>query len=109
MIFHIKLSSQADTDLRNIYEYIAFELQSPSSAIGLLNRLEESIMGLEQMPERFHKYENEPWRSRGLRIMTVGNYCVFYIPNTEKAVVMIIRVMYGGRDIDTWLKRYTSE
>ncbi len=109
MIFHVELSSQADTDLRSIYEYIAFKLHSPNNAIGQLNRLEESIMGLEQMPERFHKYENEPWHSRGLRIMTVDNYCVFYIPDTEKAVVTIIRVMYGGRDIDTQLKQYTRE
>lgn len=109
MIFHFEISNQADTDLRSIYEYIAFELQSPDNAIGQLNRLEKNIMGLEQMPERFHKYENEPWRSRGLRIMTVDNYCVFYIPDTEKAIVTIIRVMYGGRNIDEHLKRYTSE
>jgi elongation factor G len=30
------------------------------------------------------------------------------IPDNEKAVVTIIRVMYGGRDIDTQLKKYTK-
>ncbi len=29
MIFEVEISDQADNDLRNIYEYIAFELQSP--------------------------------------------------------------------------------
>jgi len=65
-------------------------------------------MGFDQMPERFCEYENEPWCSRGLRIMPVDNYCVLYIPDAEKAMVTIIRVMYGGRDIDTQLKKYTK-
>lgn len=109
MIFEIEVSEQADRDLRNIYEYIAFELQSPENAAGQLNRLEESIMGLDQVPERFREYEKEPWHSRGLRIMPVDNYCVFYIPDAEYAVITIIRVMYGGRDIDAQLKKYTNQ
>ena len=108
MIFEIEISDQADNDLRDIYEYIAFELQSPENASGQLDRLEESILGLDQMPERFREYEKEPWHSRGLRIMPVDNYCVLYIPDKEKAVVTIIRVMYGGRDIETQLQKYTK-
>jgi toxin ParE1/3/4 len=108
MIFEIEISAQADNDLRNIYEYIAYELQSPENAKGQLGRLEESILGLDQMPERFRAYEREPWHSRGLRIMPVDNYCVLYIPDIEKAIVTIIRVMYGGRDIEAQLKKYTK-
>lgn len=40
MIFEVEISDQADIDLRNIYEYIAFELQSPENAGGQLDRLE---------------------------------------------------------------------
>lgn len=109
MIFEIEISEQADSDLRGIFEYIAFELQSPENASGQLDRLEESIMSLDQMPERFREYENEPWHSRGLRLMPVDNYCVMYIPNKEDVVVTIIRVMYGGRDIDAQLKKYTRQ
>ncbi len=32
--------------------------------------------------------------------MPVGNFIVFYILKTEDKTVTIIRVMYGGRDID---------
>ncbi len=108
MIFEVEISAQADVDLRVIYEYIAYELQSPENASGQLDRLEENIMKLDQMPERFRQYEKEPWHSRGLRIMPVDNYCVLYIPDTEKAVVTIIRVMYGGRDIEAQLQKYTK-
>lgn len=37
MIFEIKISNQADEDLRNIYKYIAFELESVDNAIGQLD------------------------------------------------------------------------
>ena len=29
MIYTVKVTDQADNDIRNIYEYIAYELQSP--------------------------------------------------------------------------------
>lgn len=41
MIFRIEISEQADKDLRNIYEYIAFELQSLENAKCQLDRLEK--------------------------------------------------------------------
>ncbi|CUO32798.1 Plasmid stabilisation system protein [Anaerostipes hadrus] len=57
MIYEVEVSEQADRDLREIFEYIAFELQSPENAIGQLNRLEEQILSLDAMPKRYRKYE----------------------------------------------------
>ena len=51
MIYEVELSEQADSDLRGIFEYIAFELQSPENASGQLDRLEEQILSLDSMPE----------------------------------------------------------
>jgi len=39
----------------------------------------------------------------------VDNYCVFYIPDHETKVVTVIRVMYGGRDMEAELARHTTE
>ena len=55
MIYEVELSEQADSDLRGIFEYIAFELQSPGNASGQLDRLEEQILSLDTMPERYRK------------------------------------------------------
>ena len=84
MIYEVELSEQADSDLRGIFEYISFELQSPENAIGQLDRLEEQILSLDTMPERYRKYEKEPWKSRGLRVLPVDNYVVLYIPDSVK-------------------------
>ena len=108
MMFDVQISDQADADLRGIYEYIAFELLSPDNAAGQLERLEEHIIGLEEFPEKFRPYEKEPWNSRGLRVMPVDNYLVFYIPNKDTGIVTVIRVMYAGRDVDNQLNNYTA-
>ena len=65
------ISDQAEADLRGIFEYIAFELKSVQNAAGQLARLEESIAGLDSMPERFCRLDRKPWFSRGLRIIPV--------------------------------------
>ena len=53
MIYEVEVSEQADSDLRGIFEYISFELQSPENASGQLDRLEEQILSLDTMPERY--------------------------------------------------------
>ena len=57
MIYEVEVSEQADRDLREIFEYIAFELQLPENAIGQLNRLEEQILSLDAMPKRYRNME----------------------------------------------------
>lgn len=108
MIYEVATTDQADADLRDIYEYIAFELLSPDHASGQLDRFEKHIIRLAEFPEKFKLYEKEPWHSRGLRIMPVDNYLVFYIPDQNTGVVTVIRVMYAGRDIDNRLHNYTA-
>lgn len=51
MIYEVEVSEQADSDLRGIFEYIDFELQSPENASGQLDRLEEQILSLDTMGE----------------------------------------------------------
>lgn len=108
MSYRVVLSNQADEDIRGIYEYIAYDLQSQQNAIGQLDRLEKEILSLDEMPERFGVYKHEPWHSKNLRVMPVDNYLVFYIPDREMQTVNVIRVMYGGRDIGTQLDLYTD-
>ena len=107
MIYEIIIAEQADADLRGLYEYIAFELLSPDNAAGQLDRLEESIIALEEFPEKFRSYEKEPWHSRGMRVMPVDNFLVFYIPDKEAGTVTVIRVMFAGRDVDNQLTNHT--
>ena len=105
MIFNVVYSSEARQDLRDIYEYIAYELLEPDTAAGQTNRIMKAARSLEQMPMRHRLYEEEPWHSQGLRFLPVDNYLIFYLPDETISVVNIIRIMYGGRDV----KRQLSE
>lgn len=107
MTYDVIVTEQADADLREIYEYIAFELLSPDNASAQLDRLENAIMALEQFPDKHRLYESGAWRDRGLRLMPVDNFLVFYVADREKGAVTVIRVMYGGRDIDRELRENT--
>lgn len=109
MSYSIEMTRQADADLREIFERIAIELHSPQSAEKLLAQLESKIFSLDQMPERRHRYQHEPWLSRGMRVMIVDTYCIFCIPNSAQKTVSIIRVLYGGRDIETILAENTND
>ena len=99
MIFNVVYSSEARQDLRDIYEYIAYELLEPDTAAGQTNRIMKAARSLEQMPMRHRLYEEEPWHSQGLRFLLVDNYLIFYLPDETNNIVNIIRIMYGGRDV----------
>lgn len=103
MTYEVIISSQAEEDLRGIYEYIAFELRSPQNAAGQLDRIEKNILSLDTMPNRYRAYDREPWHSRGLRLLPVDNFVVLYIQDEDRRTVTVVRVMYGGRDIEKWL------
>lgn len=99
MSFQVELSESADKNLRNIYMYIAIDLCMPEVAEKQLNRIFDEIRSLDELPERYRRYDVEPFYSRGMRILPVDKYVVLYIPDLEEKIVRIVTVMYGGRDI----------
>lgn len=103
MNYVITLTPRAKADLSEIFKYIAVDLQSVQNASRQLDRLEKAIASLDQMPDRFCIYDKPKWRERNLHIMPVDNYLVFYIPDHEKSTVTVVRIMYGGRDIERHL------
>ncbi|MBP3265157.1 MAG: type II toxin-antitoxin system RelE/ParE family toxin [Acidaminococcaceae bacterium] len=99
MRYSVSVTEEAKRDLRSIINYIAFRLKSPMAAQNLLDEIEEQIEGLAQFPERFQLYELEPWHSRNLRMVSVKNFVILYIPDIETKVVNVYRIFYGKRDI----------
>lgn len=103
-IWEVFYTAQAENDLRGIYEYIAYTLQEPGVADGQVNRIMDTGDTLDHMPSKHKRYEEEPWFSMGLRTLSVDNFVILYLPIEPKNVVAIIRIMYGGRNIDKQLK-----
>lgn len=98
MSWNVVYSVKARQDLRNIYEYIAYELLVPETATGQTQRIMKAIRTLDEMPMRHQLCKDEPWLSQGVRYLLVDSYLVFYLPDESKNTVNVIRIMYGGRD-----------
>jgi len=101
MIYKVQLTDEAKQDLRSIYEYIAYSLLEPTIARNVTNRIVYGLKSLNNTPERYPIYQEEPWKSRGLRRINIGNYSGFFLV-AEKSV-RVLRILYGGRDIRTIL------
>lgn len=103
MSYRVYYTEQAESDLKAIYEYIAYTLLVPETAKKITGRIMTEISSLNEMPMRYPLYKKEPWKSKGLRNFSVGNYMVFYLPVEDKNAVAVIRIMYGGRNIEKQL------
>ena len=108
MIWNVQYTMTAERDLNAIYDHIAFTLMEPSIAKKQTDRIMDTADSLDNMPLRHRLCDYEPWRSMGWRCVPVDNYIVFYFPDETNNIVSIMRIMYGGRDIETHLSEDVS-
>ena len=109
MNYTIVLTETAQADLSAIFRYIAVDLQSVQNANAQLSRIEKAIASLGQMPERYRVYNRKNWRECNMRSPPVDNYLVFYVPAHDDLTVTVMRILYGGRDIDRQLEILETE
>jgi len=99
----IRYSNEARTDLLAIKDYIKQTLGSPINAQHQLDRILDEIDKLTIFPTRYQCYQAEPWHSKGLRVMPVVHYLIFYFPDNRTKTVKVIRIMYRKRDFSKQL------
>lgn len=99
----VAFAEQAECDLRNIFEYIAFSLLEPVVAKKQAGRIVQKIRELRTFPMRCPVFETHPWKEIGLRTLLVDNYSVLYLTDEQVNTVTIVRIMYSRRNIDTEL------
>ena len=100
--YTVEIADEALADMEQLYQYIAFNLQSPEYAMGQYNRIADAILKLDMLPERFRIMDSEPEGSKGIRRMIVDNYSIFYVIQGEK--VTVTDVLYSASDIEKRLK-----
>ena len=104
--YNISISPKASEDMFEAVQYIGVDLHNPKAADNLMDRVDEVINSLELMPERY-ALASEYWlASRGLRMVSVGNYLLFYTVNKQTHEVAIARFLYGRRDWRKLLRQW---
>lgn len=93
--YSVVFTSRALRDLDGIYAYIAKTLQEPGIALKLVDRIEEEILSLEYMPERYPSRKVGAYANRGYRQLIVENYTAIYRVDRAKKQVIIVTVRYA--------------
>lgn len=101
MKYQVFTTEKAEEDLNSIADYLIYKLLAGETALKQIDRIEQAVMSLEEMPERYRIYDKE----RGIRVISVDNYLVFYIIDNDNKTVTVISIMYGKRDIESHLSQ----
>lgn len=95
--YSVMISATAGEDAAGIADYIAYTLLDPQAAIRLIGKLKEAVNSLKTISERHPLVAEAYLALRGIRMICVDNYCVFYAVNRAEHTVNIIRVIYTKR------------
>ena len=98
------LTEIAEADVDDILDYMANTLVNPDAATAFTDELGEKLEEVCKAPKTGRLVENEFLKMEGVRRISVKNYIVYYIIDTEPKHIVVLRVVYGRRDQDKILK-----
>lgn len=93
--YSLMLTSRALRDLDEIYGYIAGTLQEPGTALKLVDKLEEELFSLSQMPCRCPERKCGAYANRGYRQLFVKNFIALYRIDEENQQVIVVTVRHA--------------
>ncbi|CDD11620.1 type II toxin-antitoxin system RelE/ParE family toxin [Phascolarctobacterium succinatutens] len=99
-LYRVEYSQEALVDIKSIYTYISQILHAPLTARRQVNRIRKEIRDLEAFPTRYVLVEWEPWASMKMHRLPIDNYVVFYLVDEQAMAVKIVRIVYGGRNLE---------
>ena len=97
--YKVIYSPETNDDLKSIYRYIAVDLRGKGNAKNQTERIRNKIHGLTTFPEKYKAVDWKPWSEINMRQVVIDNYVAYYLINHDKLTVTIVRIFYGGRDI----------
>lgn len=94
MDFKIHITSVAERDMIHAADHIDYVLKNPKAADDLLDHAEKQINSLCNFPEKFKLVDDPVLASWGIRFTVIDNYLAFYVVDTEKNLVTIVRFLF---------------
>ncbi len=84
------------SDLKEIIDYIAYQLYNPAAAENLLEAVEAAILERSSCAEAFEPYHSKTERIHPYYRIYVGNYTIYYIVDGD--VMEVHRILYNKRN-----------
>ena len=99
--YQVKITEKALADMEAIYDYVAFILQSPDTAMKQYDRIAGAIESLDTFPERCKLSDSEREHSQGMRQLMIDNFSIVYLVGEKD--VFVLRVLYSSSDMSARL------
>lgn len=96
--FDIIITPDAEADLLEIRDYIAYTLLVPDVALDYIRAIRKEIEKLSYMAISIAPIDKEPWHSRGIRKTIAKNFYIYYRPDEPSGRVYVMNVIYAKRD-----------
>jgi plasmid stabilization system protein ParE len=94
MKYSVITSASAQKDFVQNALYIVYELHNPTAADNLLTITEETVASLGTLPHRQPLVKDDYLASKGIRMIPVKRYYLFYRIDDDKKEVQIIRQLH---------------
>lgn len=107
--FKYKLTAIAQADLDNIISYIAIHLSNPKAATDFADKLQKAIDDVRYFPESGSLVINDFLPTEGVRKKIIGNYIMYYFLDNASETILILRIVYGRRNVDEIMRQFDSE
>lgn len=106
--YRIRITRQANENLKAIRNYIQFELHAPIAARNTIASIKAVIQSLIYLPERIHLTPEQPWHDSGVRRIRVKNYYIYFWIDECNKMVQIISVIYVKREQNRYLQDFSN-
>ena len=97
-MYEVIIEPAAAQEMKELAQYIVDVFHEPEIALRIYKNIKSAINSLSEMPKRHSVMSVEPYTSKQVRVISVNNYCVFYVVNDSETRVYVLHVLYKRRD-----------
>ena len=106
--YQYHFTKKAISDLDEILSYISVKLSNPDAASSFLKDVQTVIASICSVPKIGRMVENEFLPDKEIRKSLVGNYVLYYLPDTEEKSIYVLRLLYGRRNLDELVREINN-
>lgn len=103
--YSYQFTESAKNDLEQILHYIKIDLGNPTAAFSFMNKFQEAFSNIQLFPNSCPKVINKFLsESIIIRKKLISNYVLYYSVNDNLKSIIILRIVFNHRDIDSIFK-----
>ena len=100
-----QFTKSAKNDLEQILHYIKVELNNLTAATSFINKFQESVTNIQLFPKSCPKVMNKFLPEYTIiRKKLINNYILYYSVNYNLKGIIVLRIVFSHRDIDSIFK-----